>query len=194
MAATCPSEAPGGESEATAFASVRGGPWTADFAKRGSVFSGPLSGPGQGKSYVAGVNSGATERTPFFPAFFFSISLASACVALRSHSCLGRSLGPGRVWSREPSCWDLARAIPRLLPRSACRRKPAAWLPRCSARALNPQAHKPGSPSALKPFRLEGDLKPYAPDALEPFCPQAFKDSRPCAVTFLSPQALQLQA
>ena len=154
--------------------------------KRGPFF-GPLFGPAKGNSYIAGSDSGATWRTPVFASgVFFS--------TFSPHCCLGPGFGPGRAWSREPSCWDLARAIPRLLPRSKCRRKPAAWLPRCSARALNPQALKPGSPSALKPFRLEGDLKPYAPDALEPFSPQAFKDSRPCAVTFLSPQALQLQA
>ena len=173
--------------EAKAFASVCLAPWTEGFAKAGSVFWPPFWAR-QREFLYCGVGFGGHLADPSicFRRFFFHF--------FSPHCCLGPGFGPGRAWSREPSCWDLARAIPRLLPRSACRRKPAAWLPRCSARALNPQALKPGSPSALKPFRLEGDLKPYAPDALEPFSPQTFKDSCPCAVTFLSPQALQLQA
>ena len=155
--------------------------------KSGVRFLAPFLGPPKGILILRGRIRGPPGGPQYLlPAIFFS--------TFSLHCCLGPSFVPGRAWSREPSCWDLARAIPRLFPRSACRRKPAAWLPRCGARALNPQALKPGSPSALKPFRLEGDLKPYALDALEPFSPQAFKDSCPCAVTFLSPQALQLQA
>ena len=56
---------------ASAFASAFLGPWTAGFAKRGSVFWPPFWARVR-KSYVAGVDSGATERTPFFfPRRFF---------------------------------------------------------------------------------------------------------------------------
>ena len=84
---------------ASAFASVLLGPWTAGFAKRGSVFW-PLFWARAREIFQCGVDSGATWRTPdFFFGDFFLNSLASLCASRRFHCGLGSSLRPGRHWS-----------------------------------------------------------------------------------------------
>ena len=99
MATTSPGEGSRGGSEASAIASVFLGPWTAGFAKRGSVFW-PHFWARAWDSLQGGVDSGATWRTPFFfLGDFFLNSLASLCAALRSDCCLGSSFRPGRAWS-----------------------------------------------------------------------------------------------
>ena len=111
-------------------------PLNRGLCKSGVRFSAPFLGP----RLINLMWRGRIRGPPGGPSFFFP---AIFLKFFSLHCCLGPGFGPGRAWSREPSCRDLARGIPRLFPRSACRRKPAAWLPRCGARALNPQALKP---------------------------------------------------
>ena len=112
--------------------------------QKGGPLCGATSGPGNGISYHAGSLRGPPGGPPFFLLDVFSpLSLGSHSAALRAHCCSGPSFCSLRAWSREPSVRDLARGIPRLQTRSACRRKPAASLPRCSARVLNLEALKP---------------------------------------------------
>ena len=125
-----------GGSEVTSFVSPFLGPCTAGCFKRGSIFWNPFWARPV-KFIHCGVDSGATGRTQLFiSGNFFCDSLGTPCAALRSHSCLGPSFRPGRLWSREPKCRDLAQGTPRAA-------SPLGMAPKASGLAAEVQRQSP---------------------------------------------------
>ena len=122
--------------EATSFDSLFLGLCTAGCVKRGFIFWNPFWA--RPVEFIhCGVDSGATGRTQLFiSGNFFCDSLGTPCAALRSHSCLGPSFRPGRLWSREPKCRDLAQGTPRAA-------SPLGMAPKASGLAAEVQRQSP---------------------------------------------------